>query len=113
MILKVRLAHGPHTAMGPGKAELLLSIQQLGSISAAAKQLGMSYRRAWELVNTMNLCFKQPVVKTSPGGSHGGGAQVTEFGLKVLTLYQTMLHKAESAAQHELAELAESLTPAP
>jgi molybdate transport system regulatory protein len=108
-ILKIRISNGPQTAMGPGKAELLEAIQQAGSISAAAKQMGMSYRRAWELVNTMNNCFDQPLVQTSPGGANGGGAQVTEFGVHVLRQYRQLIAKAEAAAASELAELSSHL----
>ena len=67
--------------MGPGKADLLDAIRQTGSISASAKLMKMSYRRAWELVDVMNRCFDLPLVQTSPGGAHGGGAQLTELGL--------------------------------
>ncbi len=58
--LRIRISHGRMTAMGPGKADLLDAIHQTGSISAAAKRMGMSYRRAWELVDAMNQCFQQP-----------------------------------------------------
>lgn len=108
-ILKIRISNGPQTAMGPGKADLLEAIQQTGSISAAAKHMQMSYRRAWELVNTMNQCFAQPLVATSPGGAHGGGAQVTEFGLHILKQYRELISKAEAAAASELAELSAHL----
>lgn len=108
-LLKIRLSHGSVTAMGPGKADLLEAIHQSGSISAAAKHMGMSYRRAWELVNTMNRCFDEPLVKTSPGGSHGGGAQVTEFGFTVLKLYLDLVEKTKHATEQELAELSAHL----
>jgi molybdate transport system regulatory protein len=103
--LKIRISHGRHTAMGPGKADLLEFINEFGSISAAAKRMGMSYRRAWELVDTMNRCFDQPLVKTSPGGSHGGGAQVTVFGFHVLNCYRALSTKAKDAADYEINEI--------
>jgi len=97
--------------MGPGKADLLDAINEKGSISAAAKLMGMSYRRAWELVDTMNRCFDEPLVKAAQGGSHGGGAQVTEFGFAVLKLYRDLIKKTELATEHELAQLSSHLKP--
>ena len=98
--------------MGPGKADLLDAIMTYGSISAAAKSMQMSYRRAWELVDLMNQSFQQPLVKTFPGGSHGGGALVTEFGLFVLASYRSIILKANVAASRELSDIAASLKPA-
>lgn len=100
--LKIRINHGRQIAMGPGKAELLLAIRETGSISAAAKRMGMSYKRAWQLVDAMNGCFRQPLVETAMGGVHGGGARVTEFGLAMLQAYQAVIAKAEAAAEAEL-----------
>jgi molybdate transport system regulatory protein len=97
--------------MGPGKAELLEAIDQYGSISAAAKHMGMSYRRAWELVDTMNRCFNQALVKTSPGGSHGGGAQITEFGFYILKCYRDLVAKTRANAEREIQEFAVHLKP--
>lgn len=102
MHLKLRITNGKATAMGPGKADLLDAIITCGSISSAAKHMRMSYRRAWELVDIMNKSFKFPVVTTSLGGSHGGGAQVTEFGLQLLKHYRVMVSKANKAAAQEL-----------
>lgn len=110
-LLKIRLSHGPFTAMGPGKADLLDAINHSGSISAAAKHMGMSYRRAWELVDTMNRCFDEPLVRTSLGGSHGGGAQITDFGFTVLKLYRDLIAKTMLAAEQELAEISAHLKP--
>lgn len=100
--LKIRINHEGNIALGPGKIELLQHIEQHGSISAAAKQMRMSYRRAWELVDMMNRCFDQPVVVSTTGGSHGGGAQVTEFGQALMLAYQQILHKSAHAAADEL-----------
>ena len=98
--------------MGPGKADLLDAIQTYGSISAAAKSMQMSYRRAWELVDLMNQSFQQPLVKTYPGGSNGGGAQITEHGLFVLNTYRAIVSKANAATTLELKNLLASLNPA-
>lgn len=76
--------------MGPGKADLLDAIRQHGSISAAARAMGMSYRRAWLLVDVMNRCWQKPLVATAPGHSRGGGAQVTPSGEQVLARYRTL-----------------------
>lgn len=112
LVLKIRITHNNSTVMGPGKADLLDAIQTYGSISAAAKSMQMSYRRAWQLVDLMNQCFQEPLVKTSPGGSHGGGAQVTELGLFVLASYRSIVLKANAAAEHELNAITASLKPA-
>lgn len=98
--------------MGPGKADLLDAIQTYGSISAAAKSMQMSYRRAWELVDLMNQSFQQPLVKTSPGGSHGGGAQITEQGLFVLNSYRALVSKSNAVTERELGDIISSLNPA-
>lgn len=111
MNLKLRIANGQTTAMGPGKADLLEAIVACGSISSAAKQMNMSYRRAWELVDLMNKSFKLSVVTTSPGGSHGGGAQVTEFGLQLLKNYRSMVSKAQNAAAQEISFINVHLNP--
>jgi molybdate transport system regulatory protein len=100
--LKIRIDVGKTTAMGPGKAELLELIRETGSISAAAKRMRMSYRRAWELVGVMNGCFDEPLVTTSAGGSHGGGAEVTEFGLSILHTYHQLVLKTNNLAAAEI-----------
>ena len=79
--IKIQLYCGDEIAMGPGKADLLDAIAAHGSISAAGRMLGMSYRRAWLLVDTMNRCWREPLVETSPGSAHGGGARVTPIGI--------------------------------
>jgi molybdate transport system regulatory protein len=90
--------------MGPGKADLLKAIDASGSISAAARSLGMSYRRAWLLVDTMNQSFKAPVVETLTGGQKGGGARVTDTGHEVLRRYLDMEAKAAASVKNDLAE---------
>ena len=107
--IRIRISLGKLVAIGPGKADLLEMIDQYGSISAAAKQMKMSYRRAWELVDTMNRCFDEPLVKTSPGGSHGGGAQVTEFGFYILQCYRDLIDKTTMVAEKELAAITSHL----
>lgn len=101
-LLKIRINHEGNIALGPGKIELLQHIEQHGSISAAAKQMRMSYRRAWELVDMMNRCFDRPVVVSVAGGSHGGGARVTAFGQSLMLAYEEILRKSTQAAADEL-----------
>jgi molybdate transport system regulatory protein len=109
--LKIRISHHARTALGPGKAVLLETIALTGSISAAARQIGMSYRRAWELVNEMNQSFTEPLVTAHPGGGKQGGAHVTDFGSHLLDCYKRLLAKTESLCQPELDEIAKHLTP--
>jgi len=99
--MRIRVLFGSAFAIGPGKADLLQAIEQTGSISAAARRLGMSYRRAWLLIDTMNQCFREPVVDTATGGKGGGGARITASGLTVLRRYREMEAAAsESVARH-------------
>lgn len=91
-------------AMGPGRAELITRIDRTGSISAAAREMGMSYRRAWQLVEALNASFRQPVIRTEIGGRHGGGARVTAFGRKLVKRYRMMEEKASRAIAADLRE---------
>ena len=99
---QIRILFRKAIAMGPGKADLLRAIDQTGSISAAARQMEMSYRRAWLLVDTMNQAFKSPVVVTLTGGKAGGGAAVTEFGKEVLRRYSDMEKIASASVAREI-----------
>jgi molybdate transport system regulatory protein len=99
---QIRIMFRKAIAMGPGKADLLQAIGETGSISAAARRMKMSYRRAWLLVDTMNQCFKSPVVATLTGGKSGGGAAITEFGREVLERYREMEFKAAASVAREL-----------
>ncbi|MDP2247916.1 MAG: winged helix-turn-helix domain-containing protein [Nitrosomonadales bacterium] len=109
--IKIHLPYGDLSAFGPGKADLLEAIGDTGSISAAARQMGMSYKRAWDLVDTMNKSFREPLVLTATGGSHGGGAQMSEFGVEVLRRYRLIEIKSYQAVEAELAELVGFLEP--
>ena len=84
--IKLRLEYDSPLILGPGKAELLARIGRLGSISAAAREMGMSYKRAWTLVEEMNTAFADPVIDSARGGAGGGGATVTPTGQQVLAL---------------------------
>lgn len=87
---RIRILYAGEFAIGPGKADLLEVVAESGSISAAARHLKMSYRRAWLLIDSMNQCFRQPVVDTATGGKGGGGARITAFGMEVLRRYRAM-----------------------
>lgn len=88
--------------IGPGKISLLESIRDTGSISAAARDMGMSYKRAWLLLDSMNRAFKQPVVTAAPGGAGGGGAVLTPFGADLLERYRRLLAVAAAEAADDL-----------
>lgn len=103
--IKPRLVVKGERAIGPGKADLLEAIARTGSISAAAKAMGMSYSRAWTLVDTMNRVFKQPLVAAATGGSRGGGARVTETGADVLARYRALQAALDKEARDHLAGL--------
>jgi molybdate transport system regulatory protein len=103
--IKIHIPFGDVSAIGPGKADLLEAIHTNGSISAGARHMDMSYKRAWDLVDTMNHSFRQPLVVTATGGSQGGGAQVTEFGFEVLRRYRNLEIKANQAIVAELDEM--------
>ncbi|MCQ3935291.1 MAG: LysR family transcriptional regulator, partial [Gammaproteobacteria bacterium] len=82
--VRFRLDFAPGASVGPGKIDLLAAIDAEGSLSAAARSVGMSYRRAWLLVETMNLCFREPLVISARGGRGAGGARLTAEGEAVL-----------------------------
>jgi molybdate transport system regulatory protein len=114
--LKLQLYCGDAIAMGPGKADLLEAIARTGSISAAGRALGMSYRRAWLLVDTMNRCFKQPLVETHPGGGKSAGAKLTAEGEAALAAYQALsarVRQGASGADFEALETAIRESPLP
>jgi molybdate transport system regulatory protein len=110
---RLRITKGEDIAVGPGKIDLLEAIAATGSISAAAKRLAMSYRRAWLLVDTMNRCFKGPVVEAEAGGQRGGGAALTLLGTEVVRRYRHAEALAARAADAELAALERLLRGAP
>lgn len=110
---QIRILFRKAIAMGPGKAELLQAIEHTGSISAAARQMDMSYRRAWMLVDAMNQSFREPVVTTETGGQKGGGARVTAFGQAVLARYLDMEAKAARAVEQEMAEFVKLMSRTP
>ncbi|WP_196259559.1 winged helix-turn-helix domain-containing protein [Pelagibacterium limicola] len=106
---RVRILHDCKIAIGPGKADLLEAIRAEGSISGAARAMEMSYRRAWQMVETMNACFEGVLVETSTGGAHGGGARLSDLGEAVLGHYRAIEEAALRTAQNEKAALISKL----
>lgn len=100
--LTLRVDFGPGRSIGPGKILLLEAIDRTGSISQAGRALGMSYRRAWLLIDDMNQCFRDAVVNAKPGGAQGGGAVLTEFGMELVRDYRAIETAAEVAARKRL-----------
>ncbi len=112
--LKLQLACGDSYALGPGKADLLDAIRQEGSISAAGRALGMSYRRAWLLVDEMNRCFTDPLVETLRGGGRERGARLTGTGTAMLAAYRELEAATATVADHPACRrLAAALRTAP
>ena len=108
-VLRLRVMHGRRVAIGPGKADLLEGIEATGSIAAAGRAMRMSYKRAWQLVEEMNACFRTPVVEASKGGSGGGGAGLTRSGRAVLARYRAIERACAEAARADLSALRRQL----
>jgi len=96
--LSIRIDVGPGNRIGPGKVQLLEMIAEHGSISAAGRALGMSYRRAWLLIGAMNDGFGRPVVEAQIGGKAGGGARLSSFGADLIAHYRAIERAADRAA---------------
>ena len=102
---RLRIRAGDDIAVGPGKIDLLEAIAATGSITAAARALGMSYRRAWLLVDTMNRCFRGPLVETAAGGKRGGGTRLTKLGEDVIQRYRRIERDAAHAGAADIRAL--------
>jgi molybdate transport system regulatory protein len=109
--LRVSIVLESGARIGPGKAKLLESVRDTGSISAAAREMGMSYKRAWLLLDSMNQAFTELVVTAAPGGAGGGGATLTAFGAEVLERYNRILDHAVTTAADDLTALARRARP--
>jgi|SRR5579862_1973376 len=99
---RFRIVKGDAIAVGPGKIDLLEAIDAAGSITAAARELGMSYRRAWLLIDTMNQCFARPVVEAEVGGKRGGGTRLTKIGRDVVARYRRIERVAAKACAADI-----------
>ena len=102
---RLRIYRDESIAIGPGKVALLEAIAESGSISAAARQMGMSYRRAWVLIDEMNRALSAPAVNTATGGVHGGGAKLSPLGADVIKHYRAIENTARVAATADIAAL--------
>ena len=107
--LHVRVVLGGEVALGPGKAELLEGIAETGSIAAAGRRMGMSYKRAWTLVEAMNAMFAAPLVDAVKGGAGGGGASLTPLGSRIVAAYRRVEERAAAACAAELATMQHAL----
>ena len=103
--LRIRIVFDGDDMIGPGKADLLDGIARIGSIAGAGREMGMSYKRAWELIGTLNAMFRGPLVESTRGGSGGGGAVLTDLGLEVLSLYRAFEEAAAQGGAEELRAL--------
>lgn len=109
LTLRLRLLRGGEIVMGPGRADLLGYIQETGSIAAAGRQMSMSYKRAWALVEAMNTTFRAPLVEAVKGGVGGGGARLTPLGMQVLAAYRGVENAAGDAGAAFLTALKAAL----
>jgi molybdate transport system regulatory protein len=104
---RLRIYFDAETMLGPGKADLLQGIRETGSISAAGRRMGMSYKRAWTLIDTLNHYFREPLVISAAGGKSGGGARLTPLGIEVLARYRHMQAATEQAIAADVERLSE------
>jgi len=112
-VARLRIVLGHNIAVGPGKADLLEGIRETGSIAAAGRRMGMSYKRAWLLIDTMNNCFSKPLVEAVKGGKSGGGAHLTRLGEDVLARYRRMQTAMAQAIGADMAALKRVMRKAP
>jgi len=103
--LSLRIDLDPDGRIGPGKIELLEQIAMYGSISAGARQMNMSYKHAWDLVEEMNQIFGKPVISAQKGGKRGGGATLTTTGRALVTRFRAIERAAAAAAEQHIAAL--------
>ena len=111
--LSIRLDLTSGDRIGPGKIALLEAIRATGSISAAARKIGMSYRRAWLLVDEINRIFREPLVEKQMGGSGGGGAKLSKLGREVVGRYRAIEGAAATASAADMRALRAALPARP
>jgi molybdate transport system regulatory protein len=104
--MRIRIFHGAERALGPGRAELLGRVEETHSIAQAARDMGMSYMKAWKLIQSMNRCFAEAAVEVHRGGKGGGAARLTPTGTRALKLYRAMEKESNTATEPLVAELA-------
>lgn len=103
--IRVRVDFDDLHAVGPGKIALLERMRDCGSLSRAARELDMSYRRAWQLLDSLNTSFNEPVIVTSVGGKGGGGSEITQLGLDLIDTYRTLEKEFTALAQQRFKPL--------
>jgi len=106
---RLRIVLGPDMSIGPGKAAILEEVKATGSIAAAGRSMGMAYKRAWYMVDTMNKSFNEPLIITVKGGKSGGGSCLSELGEEVLKGYRKMEASSAKAIGRDLADLKRKL----
>ena len=104
-VVRFRIDFSDHAAVGPGKIELLEAIAASGSLSQAARSIGMSYRRAWLLMSSLNTSFRKPVARAVTGGRGGGGATLTDFGRELIERYRALDRDISSIAARHLQDI--------
>lgn len=105
LLVRPRLYLSDEIAIGPGKIDLLRAVGETRSISAAARALGVPYKRAWLLIETLNQGFGRPVVETATGGKGGGGATLTRLGQDLVVTYEALERRLNAEAAPELEEM--------
>ena len=108
--VSVRLRFADDARLGPGKIALLEAVERSGSIAAAGRDMNMSYRRAWLLIDSLNRMFDEPVVHASPGGANGGGAALSGLGRSLVAAYRAMEAETEAAIERHFAPLRPRMT---
>ena len=109
-LVRFRIDFADHANVGPGKIALLEAIRSSGSLSQAARDLRMSYRRAWLLMSSLNEAFNKPVTRTSAGGRGGGGAELTPFGEQLIESYRALDREICSLAARRLTAILPAVT---
>lgn len=107
----MRIRSGDAVALGPGKVDLLEAVREYGSISAAARSLDMSYRRAWLLIDELNRSLKSPATRSEQGGQSGGGCTLTPVGETIIRLYRDVEEEARRSCAPQIAELMKLIRP--
>ena len=111
--VSIRLRFADDARLGPGKIALLEAVDRTGSIAAAGREMAMSYRRAWLLIDSLNRMFDEPVVIASPGGANGGGAGLGPLGRELVAAYRAMEAETVTSIERHFAPLRARMTPEP
>ena len=112
-VIRLRIDFAENSRVGPGKIDLLEAIRKSGSISQAARDLGMSYRRAWLLIDSFKVTFREPVTMAQTGGRGGGGIALTKFGQELIDTYRALEREIAALAPQRLGSLIAAVVPRP